>query len=70
MAKEISSDLPVDELEEKVNKIKTRLDNYCEINPMAVEDYDEMKERYEGINKQRQDILDAKSSLLDTNKEI
>ncbi|MFK7810313.1 MAG: chromosome segregation protein SMC, partial [Saprospiraceae bacterium] len=70
MAQELSTDLPVEELQEKVDKLKSRLDNYGEINPMAVEAYDEMKERYDGINDQRQDILDAKASLLDTIKEI
>jgi chromosome segregation protein len=70
MTQELQTDLPVEELQEKVDKIKGRLDNYGEINPMAVEAYDEMNERYEGINTQRQDILTAKASLLDTIKEI
>lgn len=70
MAQELQTDLPVEELQMKVDKIKGRLDNYGEINPMAVEAYDEMNERYQGINTQRQDILTAKASLLDTIKEI
>ena len=41
MAKELSTDLPVEELQEQVDKLKSRLDNYGEINPMAVEAYDE-----------------------------
>ncbi|MFK7774965.1 MAG: chromosome segregation protein SMC [Saprospiraceae bacterium] len=58
------------ELEEKVAKLKKRLDNYGEINPMAVEAYDEMKVRYDTISDQRNDILEAKKSLLETIKEI
>ncbi len=59
-----------EELQVKVDRLRSRLDNYGEINPMAVEAYDEMNERYETITTQRDDILAAKSSLLDTIKEI
>ena len=58
------------ELEEKVERLKSRLGNYGDVNPMAVEAYNEMKERYENISKQREDILEAKESLLETIKEI
>jgi chromosome segregation protein len=59
-----------DELQLKVERMKSRLDNYGEINPMAVQAYDEMKLRYDMIAQQRTDILEAKDSLLETIKEI
>jgi chromosome segregation protein len=59
-----------DELEKTVNSLKRRLDTYGEINPMAVEAYDEIKERYDGISAQRTDILGAKDNLETTMKEI
>ncbi len=59
-----------DTLKEKVRRIKERIENYGEINPMAVEAYREMKERYDNINTQRMDIINAKESLLNTIKEI
>jgi chromosome segregation protein len=59
-----------EELEMKVEKMKRRLENYGEINPMAVEAYDEMKERFETITTQRDDIVEAKDSLIATIKEI
>lgn len=59
-----------DELELKVDRLRGRLENYGEINPMAVEAYDEMKERAEHITKQRDDILQAKEDLEATIKEI
>ncbi len=59
-----------EELQLKVDRFKNRLDNYGEINPMAVEAYDAMKERYESITVQRDDILAAKESLIETIKEI
>ncbi|MEM8523068.1 MAG: chromosome segregation protein SMC [Bacteroidota bacterium] len=61
---------PVEELETKVNRLKNRLDNYGDINPMAVQAYDAMKERHDSISQQRDDILQAKDDLLETIKEI
>src|SRR5690606_22363149 len=45
-------------------------DNYGEINPMAVEAYNEIKQRYDDISQQRDDVVKAKESLLQTIKEI
>ena len=70
LARELNEELNVEETEIKVEKLKKRLDNYGEINPMAMEAFDEMKERYDQISGQRDDILAAKASLLDTIKEI
>jgi len=59
-----------EELAMQVERLKNRLDNYDEINPMAMEAYDEMKNRHETITTQRDDILKAKEDLLETIKEI
>ena len=58
------------QLEEVVDRLKKRINNYGEINPMAVEAYDEMSERYVFIKEQRDDLLSAKQTLLDTIDEI
>ncbi len=63
-------DQAFEELKERVSKLKARLDNYGEINPMAVEAYNEMKERHDSIAVQRDDILEAKASLEQTIVEI
>lgn len=65
-----SSEAPMEELELRVERIKSRLDSYGEINPMAVEAYDEMKERHDSISVQRDDVVKAKESLLQTMQEI
>lgn len=57
-------------LQEEVDKVKKKLDTYGEINPMAVEAYDEMKGRFDTITTQRDDILHAKSALEQTIREI
>ncbi|MFT6360805.1 MAG: chromosome segregation protein [Saprospiraceae bacterium] len=64
------TEMTENELQLKVEKLRGRLDNYGEINPMAVEAYDEMKERFENITTQRDDILKAKDDLLATIQEI
>ncbi len=58
------------QLEDAVEKLRGRLNNYGEINPMAVEAYDEMSERYIFIKEQRDDLLNAKKTLLSTIEEI
>ncbi len=57
-------------LQIKVERLKSRIDTYGEINPMAVEAYDAMKERHDSIAQQRDDILKAKGDLEETIKEI
>ncbi len=67
---ELENDLDVNILNDKVERLRNRLNNFGEINPMAVEAYDEMKIRYDDIQKQKSDIEEAKESLLETIKEI
>ena len=60
----------VPELEMKVDRLRSRIGNYGEINPMAVEAYEEMSERHGTITGQRDDIIEAKDTLIKTIKEI
>lgn len=64
------ADVDAGQLQLQVERLRSRLDNYGEINPMAVEAYDEMKERFDSITAQRDDIVNAKASLIETIKEI
>lgn len=66
----IDESMTDEELNQKVDQIKHRLHNFGEINPLAMEAYEEIKERYDVISVQKKDILDAKESLLLTIKEI
>jgi chromosome segregation protein len=67
---EPQADMSIAEIEVKVDRLRGRLENYGEINPLAVQAYDEMKERSDNITQQRDDILKAKEDLEETIKEI
>lgn len=54
----------------KCNKLKKQLDGYGSINPMAKEAYDEIQERHDFITKEKNDLLEAKASLMTTINEI
>lgn len=58
------------ELMDRVHKFRNRIQNFGEINPMAIEAYQEIEERYITIKSQRDDIVEAKESLLKTIQEI
>lgn len=59
-----------EELKPKAEKIKEQLENFGAINPMAMEAYNEMNERYQFIQTQKKDLLEAKESLMQTIAEI
>lgn len=58
------------ELLEKITKFKKVLDKIGPINPMAMEAYNEIKERHVFITEQKTDLEKAKESLLTTISEI
>lgn len=59
-----------DELRARTEKLKKQLEEFGSINSMAMEAFQEMNERYAFIQKERKDLFDAKTSLLETIKEI
>ncbi len=64
------SGTPVDELREKVLKMRDRLEKMGPINPMAMEAYEEIKTRHDFISEQKDDLVKAKDSLIQTIDEI
>lgn len=59
-----------EELQASSDRIRKRLENMGEVNPMAIEAYEEMKKRYEFIVEQKNDLVAAKDSLLQTIQEV
>ncbi|MEO6452770.1 MAG: AAA family ATPase, partial [Ginsengibacter sp.] len=64
------TELLLEELQEKNDRMKKRLENMGEINPTAIEAYTEMKKRYEFILEQKNDLVSAKDSLMQTIQEV
>ena len=60
----------VQALQDKVDKIKRRLENLGDINPTAIETFNEMKIRHDFITNQRDDLISARDSLLKTIQEV
>jgi chromosome segregation protein len=65
-----TGDVSVEELQEKADRMKKRLENLGEINPTAIEAFEEMKKRYDFIVEQKDDLVNAKQSLLQTIAEV
>jgi chromosome segregation protein len=65
-----ATDTPVEELQEKADRMKKRLENLGEVNPTAIEAFEEMKKRYDFIVEQKDDLVNAKQSLLQTIAEV
>jgi chromosome segregation protein len=65
-----TGDVPLEDLKEKNERMRKRLENMGEINPTAIEAYTEMKKRYEFIMEQKNDLVTAKDSLMQTIQEV
>jgi chromosome segregation protein len=61
---------PSQDYQSQCKKLQERLKLYGNVNPLAIESFEEVKNRYEDLEKQHQDIIQAKESLMDTIDEI
>lgn len=65
-----TTETPQEELQASVDRMKKRLENMGEVNPTAIEAFTEMKKRYEFILEQKNDLVSAKESLMQTIQEV
>src|SRR5690606_19402261 len=63
-------EIETEELVRSIQATKTQLDNMGPVNPMAAEAYQEIDERNNFIRTQREDLLNAKETLMNTIQEI
>jgi chromosome segregation protein len=63
-------ELQLEELQSTADRMKKRLENLGEVNPTAVEAFQEMKRRYDFIVEQKNDLVSAKDTLLQTIQEV
>jgi len=64
------TETPLEELQNTSERMRKRLENMGEINPTAIEAYTEMRKRYDFILEQKNDLVSAKESLLQTIQEV
>ncbi|MBU1726983.1 MAG: AAA family ATPase [Candidatus Omnitrophica bacterium] len=70
-AYKVDLELPVEVVEgldpvilaQEIGALKSRLDSYGNVNLVAIEEYDELKKRYDFLVQQQTDLLTAKESL-------
>jgi chromosome segregation protein len=55
--------LEIDILNKEIEELKKKLDSYGTVNLVAIEEYDELKVRYDFLMQQQNDLLSAKESL-------
>jgi len=68
--KSVIESLSVDKSKTRQEKLKIKIEKIGQINPLAMEAYDEIKERHDFISKEKNDLIEAKDSLLKTIEEI
>ena len=69
-AVEESLDLPEEEIQEKVSELNRKIRAIGPVNPNAIQQYEELKKRYDFMSKQANDLTEAKGNLLSILKEI
>ncbi len=65
-----TTEMALEDLQERNDRLKKRLENIGEVNPTAIEAFTEMKKRYEFILEQKNDLVSAKDSLMQTIQEV
>ena len=68
--KDLIENHSIENLELRRDKLKEKIEKIGQINPLAMEAYKEINERHEFIVKEREDLFEAKDSLLKTIQEI
>ncbi len=55
-----------DEFMQEIERLKKRCESYGSVNLVAIEEFEELKQRFEFLTKQQSDLLEAKESLAET----
>ncbi len=59
-----------DVLAREIKKLKDRLESYGTVNLVAIEEYEELKKRYDFLNQQQTDLVTSRDSLQDVIQKI
>jgi chromosome segregation protein len=64
------AELNIDELIAEIEKLKKHCESYGAVNLVAIEEFEELKGRYEFLTKQQSDLLTAREQLMSTIQKI
>ncbi len=62
--------VPLEELRQQVEKMRLQIEQFGAINPLALESFNEVKERFDFITREKEDLAQARQSLMQTIAEI
>lgn len=65
-AGELAQSVDIGELSVAIDRLRKRCDSFGSVNLVAIEEFDQLKERFEYLTKQQSDLLTAKDSLHQT----
>ncbi len=60
----------IEEVESRVNELRSRLDSMGPVNLVAIDEYKEFEERYTFLVEQEQDLISAKAQLMEVIRKI
>ncbi len=56
--------------DEEISQLQTKVDSLGTVNLLAIEEYQELKQRYDFLNSQQKDLEDARDSLMEAIRKI
>jgi chromosome segregation protein len=69
-ALEVAQEIDQNSVTQEIERLKEKLDSYGTVNLVAIEEYDELKKRYDFLNQQHNDLITAKDSLHEAIQKI
>ncbi len=60
----------MDKLQLEIERVRKRCDSFGNVNLVAIEEYEQLKDRFEFFTKQQSDLLESRSRLMATIKKI
>ena len=69
-SQDLDQEVNIDELTGEIDRLRKRCDSFGSVNLVAIEEFEELKERFEFLTKQQSDLLTARESLQHTINKI
>lgn len=67
---ELNAEFDVEEVFQEIETLRKQCDSFGSVNLVAIDEYEDLRERFEFLTKQQSDLLEAKSQLMNTIRKI